>query len=143
MPVLASHRALTRTPGARRANCASKPIAAAEFGTDKIAVFAKSLAQCGDLNFQVILCDNDAWPRAAEEPLVTSDPSASSKTRSRSKARVPNSIGIPSATNLAAAQQYAELAEFECCIGCGRARPGRATRQRVFLVRGGLGVGCS
>jgi hypothetical protein len=39
------------------------------------------------------------------------------------------------------AQQHAELAEFECCIGCGRARPGRATRQRVFLVRGGLGVG--
>jgi hypothetical protein len=29
--------------GARRANCASKPIAAADFGTDKIAVFAKSL----------------------------------------------------------------------------------------------------
>src|SRR5437660_10969545 len=67
-----SRRALTSTPGDGRANGGSEPIAAAEFGTDKITVFAKSSTQRGNLNLQVLLRDNDAGPTAAEE-LVFGD----------------------------------------------------------------------
>src|SRR5713101_3159095 len=66
-PVPPPRRALTSIRGDGRVNCGSEPIAASELGADKVAVFAKNLAQRGDLNFQVLLCDNDAWPHAAEE----------------------------------------------------------------------------
>jgi hypothetical protein len=63
----ASCRALTITRGESRTNCGGEPVAAAEFGPDKIALFAESLAQQGDLNLQVLLRDNDAWPHATHE----------------------------------------------------------------------------
>src|SRR5260221_5436898 len=63
---------LTSTPGDGRANGSSEPIAAAELSAYKVAVFAKSLAQCGDLNLQVLLRDNDAWPHTTYE-LVFGD----------------------------------------------------------------------
>src|SRR3984893_2884369 len=62
-----SCRGLTSTPGEGRANRGSEPVAAAELGQDKVAVFAKSLAQRGNLNLQVLLRDNDAWPHTANE----------------------------------------------------------------------------
>ena len=71
-PVPPSRRALTSTPGDGRANCGSEPVAAAELGADKVAVFAKGLAQRGDLNLQVLLRDNDAWPHTAHK-LVFGD----------------------------------------------------------------------
>lgn len=67
-----SRRALTSTPGDGRANRGSEPVAAAELGADKVAVFAESLAQCGDLNLQVLLRDNDARPHTAHK-LVLGD----------------------------------------------------------------------
>ena len=53
---------MTSTPGDGRADWGSEPVAAAELGPDKVAVFAKSFAQRGDLNLQVFFRDNDAWP---------------------------------------------------------------------------------
>ena len=65
-------QALTSTPGDGRANCGSEPVAAAELGPDKVAVFAKSFAQRGDLNLQVLLRDNNAWPNTGHK-LVFGD----------------------------------------------------------------------
>ena len=93
-------RALTSTPCDGRANCGSKPIAAAELGPDKIAVFAKSLAQREDLNLQVLLRDNDAWPHAAHELFFGDQRSVGlQQGQEEIEARVPNSIGTPLATN--------------------------------------------
>src|SRR5580700_485350 len=64
---LSSPRALTSTRGEGRTNRSSEAVAAAELGPDKIAVFAKSLAQLGDLNLKVLLRDDDAWPHTAHE----------------------------------------------------------------------------
>ena len=95
-----SRRALTSTRGGGRANCGSKPIAAAELGPDKIAVFAKSLAQREDLNLQVLLRDNDAWPHAAHELFFGDQRSVGlQQGQEEIEARVPNSIGTPLATN--------------------------------------------
>jgi hypothetical protein len=69
---LSSPRALTSTRGESRTNRSGEAVAAAELGPDKIAVFAKSLAQLGDLNLQVLLRDNDTWPHPAHE-LVFGD----------------------------------------------------------------------
>ena len=60
-------RALINIPGGCRANCGSKPIAAAELSADRVAVFAKSPAQRRDLNLQVRLRHNDTRPYAAKE----------------------------------------------------------------------------
>jgi len=67
-----SRRALTSTPGDGRADWGSEPVAAAELGPDKVATFAKSFAQRGDLNLQVFFRDNDAWPHTAHK-LVFGD----------------------------------------------------------------------
>src|SRR5260370_40387152 len=67
-----SRRALTSTPGDGRADWGSEPVAAAELGPDKLAVFAKSLAQRGDLNLQVFFRNNCAWPNTAHK-LVFGD----------------------------------------------------------------------
>jgi hypothetical protein len=48
-------------------NRGSKPVPAAEFRTDQIAVVAKSPAQLEDLNLQIVLRDKDARPNAAHE----------------------------------------------------------------------------
>src|SRR6266478_758495 len=58
---------LRSAPGGGRANGGSEPVAAAEFSANKVAVFAKSPTQRGDLNLQVLLRDNDAWPRTAQK----------------------------------------------------------------------------
>src|SRR5215831_20716935 len=68
----ASRRAPTSTPGAGRANWGSEPVAAADLSPDKVPVFAKSLAQRGDMNLQVLLRDNDARPHTAHK-LVFGD----------------------------------------------------------------------
>src|SRR5260370_9271395 len=70
-----SRRALTSTPGDGRADWGSEPVAAAELGPDKLAVFAKSLAQRGDLNLQVFFRNNDAWPNTAHKLVFVDHPS--------------------------------------------------------------------
>ena len=62
---LSLRRVLTSIRGEDGANGGSEPVAAAELGPDKFAVFAKSFAQQGDLNLQVLLRDDDAWPPTA------------------------------------------------------------------------------
>ena len=58
---------LTSTRGEGRTNRSSEAVAAAELGPDKFAVFAKSFAQRGDLDLEVLFRDNDAWPHAVHE----------------------------------------------------------------------------
>ena len=70
--MLPSRRALASTPGDGRADCGSEPVAAAELGTDKVAIFAESLAQCGNLNLQVLFRDDDARPHTPHK-LVLGD----------------------------------------------------------------------
>jgi hypothetical protein len=48
-------------------NPGSKPVPAAEFRADQIAVVAKSPTQLEDLNLQIVLRDKDSWPTAAHE----------------------------------------------------------------------------
>jgi hypothetical protein len=64
---LSSPRALTSTRGEGRTNRSSEAVAAAELGPDKFAVVAKSFAQRGDLDLEVLFRDNDAWPHAVHE----------------------------------------------------------------------------
>src|ERR1700751_2919172 len=59
--------ALTSAPDNARANRASEPVAAAEFSSDKVAVFAKSPAQRRDLNLEVRLRHDDTRPYTAKE----------------------------------------------------------------------------
>jgi hypothetical protein len=140
MPVPAPCRILTRTPGGRRANCGSEPIAAAEFGADEIAVFTKSLAQRRDLNFQVLLGDNDAGPYAAEELAFGDQRSVGlQQDQEEIEGARPHLDRHTVGDQLAAAQQNAESAEFERGVGCCRARPVRALRGWIFVVEGGLG----
>jgi len=60
-------RVLTGAPSASSANCGSEPIAAANLGADQVAVFAKSIAQCADLDLQILFRDNDAWPHPPQK----------------------------------------------------------------------------
>jgi len=111
-------------PGDGRANCNSKPVAAAELGADKVAVFAKSLAQRGNLNLQVLLRDNDAWPDTAHKLVfgdqrsvgLQQDQEEIEGTRSQLYRRT---VG----NQLPLAQQYTETAEFQCRVCCRPARP--------------------
>src|SRR6266446_9301193 len=69
-PVHRSRRAPTSVPGDGRANRGGEPVAAAELGADKISIFAKSLAQRGNVNLQVLLGDKNAWPHAAQQLVL-------------------------------------------------------------------------
>src|SRR5712671_7526573 len=119
-----SRRALTSTPGDGRANCPSEPVAAAELSADKVSVFAKSLAQRGDLNLQILLRDNDAWPHTTQE-LVFGDQRSVSLQQDQEEIEGARSQLYRHAVGdqLALAQQHAETAECERRVGCCRARP--------------------
>src|SRR6266481_6341025 len=60
-----SRRRLRNARGDGGANCSGEPVAAAELSADKVTIFAESLAQRENLNLQVLLRDNDAWPHPA------------------------------------------------------------------------------
>jgi hypothetical protein len=133
---------LTSTPRADRANYRSEPVASAYFGPDKVPVFAKGLAQRGDLNLQVLLRDNDAWPRTAHK-LVFGDQRSAGLQQSQEEIEraCPQLYRHAVGDQLPPAQEHAEAAEFEGHIGCCRARPVCAMPRRVFAAEGGRGVG--
>ena len=98
--MLPSRRTLTCSPGDGRANCGSKPVAAAELGADKVAVFAKSLAQRGDLNLQILFGDDNSWPHTAHELVFGDQRSVGlQQDEEEIEGARPNSIGPLSATN--------------------------------------------
>ena len=56
--------------GGVRARYANEPVAAPEFRTDEIAVSAQCFAQGGDLNFEVLIRNNNARPHPVEKLLL-------------------------------------------------------------------------
>src|ERR1700736_3316044 len=118
-----SRGALTSTPGDGRANRASEPVAAAELGADKVAVLPKSLAQCGDLNLQVLLRDNDAWPHTAQELVFGDQRSVGLQQDQEEIERArPQLCRHAVSDQLPLAQQHAETTECERRVGCRWAR---------------------
>ena len=57
---------LTSIPG-DGAHGSREPVATTKLGGDEVSIFAESFAQSGDLNLQVVLCDNDPGPHTAQE----------------------------------------------------------------------------
>jgi hypothetical protein len=107
-------RALTSTRGEGRTNRSSEAVAAAELGPDKIAVFAKSLAQLGDLNPQVLLRDNDARPHSAHELFFGDQRSVGvQQDQEEIEGACPQLYWHAVGHQLPPAQQEAETAEFE------------------------------
>jgi hypothetical protein len=119
-----SRRAPASNPGDSRANWGSEPVAAAELSADKVTVFAESLAQRGDLNLQIFLRDNDAWPHTAHE-LVFGDQRSVGLQQDQEEIEgarpqlYRNAVG----DQLPPAQQHAETAEFERRFGRRLTRP--------------------
>jgi hypothetical protein len=70
--VLPSHRTRIFQDRGDRAYGGCKAIPAAEFGPDKIAVLAESLAQLADLNLEISRVDKNARPNKGQE-FVLSD----------------------------------------------------------------------
>jgi hypothetical protein len=107
---------LTRVSHGIRAEHASEPVAAAEFGEDEIAIRAERFAQCGDLNRHY-----NVWPQAAEELLSWDEQAVGlqegQKEIESARAELDrNTVG----EQLPLAQQDAETAEFESRVGgCG------------------------
>jgi hypothetical protein len=118
-----SRRALTSNPGNGRANCGSEPIAAADLGADKVAVFAKSVAQRADLTFQVLFGDNDARPHMAHELVFRDQRSVGLQQDQEEIERARSHLyrhAISDQSPLA--QQHAETAELERRVGYCPAR---------------------
>ena len=63
-----------RRPTGSRAGCqtdrSGKSVAPAELRADKITALAESLAQRRDLDLQILLGDDDAWPGSAQQLLL-------------------------------------------------------------------------
>src|SRR3984893_9794917 len=132
---------LTSTRGEGRTNRGSEYVATAELGPDKIAVFAKSLAQRGHLNLQILLRDNDAWPHAAYELFFGDQRSFGlQQDQEEIEGACPQLYWHAVGHQLPAAQQDAETAEFEHRVGCCRARPVGPLQRRVLAVEGELGA---
>ena len=69
-PVALQCRGLTGSPAVCRTDRRGKPVTQAEIRSDKAAIIAESFAQGRDLNLQVLLGDEDAWPDTAQEILL-------------------------------------------------------------------------
>jgi hypothetical protein len=140
-PSVCLRRRLTRVWRGLRAQHAGEPVAAAEFCADNVAVGAERLAQCKDLNLQVVFRHRDARPHSAEE-LVFFDEQAvrfqeDQKQIKGARAEFDrNAVGEQSPLT----EQHAETPEFEIRVGGYRARPVRPARHRVFAAKGRLWV---
>jgi hypothetical protein len=113
--------------GSIRPKHADEPIAAAEFRADEIAVRAQCFAQCGDVNLQVLFRYYDARPQPVEK-LIFCDERAvglqqNQKEVEGASAKLDrHTVGEQPTL----AQQHAETAEFEGCVGSYRTPAGCA-----------------
>jgi hypothetical protein len=120
-PVPGSRRELTREG---RANWGSEAVAAAELGPDTVAVFAKCFAQRGDLNLQILLRDDDAWPHTAQELVFGDERSVGLQQDQQEIDGARPQLYWPAiGDQLPLAQQHAKATEFEGRVTCCRARP--------------------
>src|SRR5271154_374013 len=111
-------RAMKRTRRDGSANCGSKPVTAAEFRADDVAVPAQRFAQRADLNLQVLLRHHDARPHPAYEFVLCYERTVGLQKRQKeiesARAEVDrNTVG----QELPPAQQHAETAEFDRRFG--------------------------
>jgi hypothetical protein len=132
--VLPSRRALASTPGDGRADCGSEPVAAAELGADKVAVFAESLAQCGNLNLQVLFRDDDARPHTPHKLVLGDQRSVGlQQDEEEIEGARPQLYRHAIGDQLPLAQQHAKTTEFKRRVSCCRARPSPSHR-RIILT---------
>jgi hypothetical protein len=106
----------TRRDGS--ANCGSKPVTAAEFRADDVAVPAQRFAQRADLNLEVLLRHHDTRPHPAHEFVFCYERAVGLQKREqeikRARAELDrNTVG----QELPPAQQHAETAEFNRRFG--------------------------
>jgi hypothetical protein len=118
---------LPRIQGGICAEHAGETIASAEFSADDIAVLAQRLAQCGDLNLEVLFRHYDIRPHPTDELLFGEEQPVglqeSHKEIERARAELDrNTVG----EQLPLAQQDTETTKFESRLGCRPARPVRA-----------------
>jgi hypothetical protein len=121
--MLPSHR--TRIFGNRgdRAYGGDKAIAAAEFGPDKVAVLAESLAQLRDLNLDIRCVHKSAWPNKGEEFLLCDKrPVGVDENHQEIERASAKFDRYTIGEQLPAPRQYAETAELERHVGRGLPR---------------------
>ena len=112
-----------------RAQYANETVAAPEFRTDEISVRAECFPQCGDLNLEVLFAYNIARPRPVEK-LLLCDERAVGLQQHQKEVEGPsakldrNTVGEQPPP----AQQHAETAEFDCCVGSYRTPAGCVVR---------------
>jgi hypothetical protein len=136
-----SCQALTSIPGEGRTNRGSEPVAAAELSADKLAVFPESPAQRGDLDLQVLLRDNNAWPHTTHKVVFADQRSIGlQQDQEKIEGARPQLYRHAVGHQLSPAQQNAETTEFKHRVGCCRARPVGAMRRWVLAVEGEPGV---
>jgi hypothetical protein len=132
--VLPSLCGFTPTPRDDRANWGGEAVAAAKLGADKIAIFAKSLAQREDLSLEVFLGDNDAWPHPAEKLVFRDQRSVRLQQRQEKiEGARPQLYRDTAGNQLPLAQQNAETTKFECSVGCHRVRPAPGSRRIIAM----------
>jgi hypothetical protein len=108
---------------------ADESVALAEFRADEIAVRAQCFAQCGDVNLQVLCRDKDARPHPSEKLLFCDERTVGLQQNQKevegaSAELDRNTVGEQPPP----AQQHAETAEFDCCLGADRTPPGCVMR---------------
>jgi hypothetical protein len=123
--------------GVRRATPAehtAESVAAAEFGSDDIALCAERFAQCGDLYLKVLFRHHDARPYTAEE-LFLCDEQAIGLQQDQKEIEGARAEYDRNTVReqLPPAQQHAETPEFESRVGCCRTRPVWVVLQRIKI----------
>jgi len=107
-------------------------IAAAEFGADDIAVGAKGLAQCGDLNFEVLLRHHDARPNPAHQLLFCDERAVGLQEDQKEIEGARAELDRNTVSEqLPSTQQHAAAAEFQSRLCCCGTRPVRDMPRRV------------
>src|SRR5262249_22885130 len=127
-----------RTPTGHRAGCrthrSGKSVAAAELRADKITAVAEGLAQRRDMDLQILLDDNNAWPDPAQQLLLSDQRTIRfEQDQEHIESACPQLDRGALAKQLAPAQQYFKPAEFERRGGPNRTRMLRG-HQRIIAT---------
>jgi hypothetical protein len=118
MPI--ARRTPTGNPAGCRTHGSGKSVAAAEVGADKVTALAEGLAQCSDLDLQILLSDNDTLPNSAQQ-LFLRDQCAIcfEQDQEQIESARPQLDRDALGKQLTPAQQYLKPVEFERRPGVG------------------------
>jgi hypothetical protein len=116
------------------AHCAGESVAPAVLGMNKLAILAKSFAQGKDLELQIVGDDDDPRPNPALQFVLCDERSIGLDQHHQDIERTCSEFDRRAAGEQSPlAQQHAESAELERCVGWARSVRGR-TVAVIWLV---------